>query len=67
MEVIFDSTVSPTVEGHLQRTVALVVAEVAGTHVRRQLTDVSTAPVHSAFGLSLVDLIEPVLERSYVS
>lgn len=60
MEPIIGRTVRPVAESHVRRTVALVVAEVAGARVERQPTDVSIAPDQSALGVGLVELMESV-------
>lgn len=51
------------VDGHVHRTFAPVVAEVAGAHVERQPFDLSTAANHSALAVGVVTLIESYLER----
>lgn len=61
MEAIIDRTVRPINEG-LQSLVPLLIVEVGSSHVERPLTDVPTAPDHSALGKGLVDLMESVLQ-----
>lgn len=64
MEKIIDRTAPPMVQNHIRCTVASVVGEEAGTHVRRQLADFSIAPEQSGPGVGLIDLIESVLDRT---
>lgn len=63
VEAIIKRVVPPMSEGHVRRTIASIVAEVVSADAKRQLTDVSTAPVQFAFGVGLIDLIELDLER----
>lgn len=50
-------------EGHVQRMVATIVAEIAAAHVESKLADVFATPDQSALVLGIVHLIESVLER----